>query len=280
MKGALGLTCLAGLAAALAFAEEPASPAPAESPGIQDNSFLIEESYNQDPGVVQHISEFTRSFDSGDWVYAFTQEWPVPAVKHQLSYTVPIQRLGGGGATAGLGDALLNYRYQLKGDGDARVAIAPRASLIVPTGSTTRSYGSGVLGFQTNVPLSLVLGPRFVAHWNAGATLLPSAKGPTGDRATTLSYNLGQSVIWLATSRFNVMLEAFYTSVETIVGPGRTERADVLLLSPGIRWAYNFESGLQIVPGVAAPIGVGPSRGQTSLLLYLSFEHPFRTTGR
>ena len=29
-------------------------------PGIQDNSFLIEEAYNQDPGVVQHISGFQR----------------------------------------------------------------------------------------------------------------------------------------------------------------------------------------------------------------------------
>jgi hypothetical protein len=30
------------------------------------------------------------------------------------------------------------------------------------------------------------------------------------------------------------------------------------------------------VPGVAVPIGLGPSHGDRSLLLYLSFEHPFR----
>ena len=32
--------------------------------GIQDNSFLIEESYNQDYGVVQHINNFERLWQS------------------------------------------------------------------------------------------------------------------------------------------------------------------------------------------------------------------------
>jgi hypothetical protein len=44
-------------------------------------------------------------------------------------------------------------------------------------------------------------------------------------------------------------------------------------LSPGIRWAYNFASGLQIVPGIAFPIGFSANRDQRAVLLYLSFEH-------
>jgi hypothetical protein len=48
------------------------------------------------------------------------------------------------------------------------------------------------------------------------------------------------------------------------------------LISPGIRWAYNFKSGLQIVPGIAVPIGAGPSRNERGIILYLSFEHPFK----
>ena len=32
---------------------------------------------------------------------------------------------------------------------------------------------------------------------------------------------------------------------------------------------------LQIVPGIAVPIGVGPSRGEKGIFLCLSFEHPF-----
>ena len=44
--------------------------------GIQDNSFLIEEAYNQEPGVVQHISTFQRAVPTGQWQYTFTDEWP------------------------------------------------------------------------------------------------------------------------------------------------------------------------------------------------------------
>ncbi len=49
-----------------------------------------------------------------------------------------------------------------------------------------------------------------------------------------------------------------------------------LFLSPGIRWAYNFNNGLQIVPGIGVPLGVGPSDGEKGVFLYLSFEHPYR----
>jgi hypothetical protein len=36
-------------------------------------------------------------------------------------------------------------------------------------------------------------------------------------------------------------------------------------------------SGIQIVPGISFPIGVGPAnRGEEGFLLYLSIEHPYR----
>ena len=40
-----------------------------ETPPIQDNSFLVEEAYNQERGVVQHISTFSRMWNSKDWSY-------------------------------------------------------------------------------------------------------------------------------------------------------------------------------------------------------------------
>jgi len=61
-----------------------------------------------------------------------------------------------------------------------------------------------------------------------------------------------------------------------VVANDQTQRSKSLLISPGVRWAYNFKSGLQIVPGVAVPLGVGPSSGERGLILYLSFEHPIR----
>ncbi|HWH76104.1 MAG TPA: hypothetical protein VNT76_01990, partial [Candidatus Binatus sp.] len=46
---------------------------------IEDNSFLIEEAYNQEAGVVQHIwnAIYTKSGRSHGWNFSFTQEWPV-----------------------------------------------------------------------------------------------------------------------------------------------------------------------------------------------------------
>jgi hypothetical protein len=56
------------------------------APHIEDNSFLIEEAYNQEPGVVQHISNWQRSLRTSRWNFSFTQEWPVPTQQHQFSY--------------------------------------------------------------------------------------------------------------------------------------------------------------------------------------------------
>jgi len=243
---------------------------------IQDNSFLVEEAYNQEPGVVQHISNFTRLWNSKDWAYSFTQEWPVPgAAKHQLSYTVLMTNSGAFG-NPGFGDTLLNYRYQVLGNGDTQVAFAPRLSLIVPTGAARLGRGYGGTGFQTNLPLSVVVNRHFVTHWNAGATIVPNARNEFGDRASTNAYNLAQSTVWLARPNFNVLVETAWTGYESVIGKNATQRQHSLLINPGIRWAHNFKSGLQIVPGVAVPIGVGPSAGEKGLLLYLSFEHPWK----
>jgi hypothetical protein len=65
---------------------------------------------------------------------------------------------------------------------------------------------------------------------------------------------------------------------EVVAGPNKSLLQTSSYLSPGIRWAYNFPSGLQIVPGIAVPIGVGVSRGEKAVFLYLSFEHPFTRT--
>ena len=257
-------------------AQQPAAGTQsAKPPIIQDNSFLIEEAYNQEKGVVQHINTFVRQ-RNGDWAYTFTQEWPVLSQKHQFSFSIPVQRLGHApdGGT-GVGDIALNYRYQLLGNGDTRVAISPRFSLLAPTGNEDKGLGSGATAYQTNLPVSVVVSDRLVTHWNAGTTYTPSAKNPLGEKATLHDYNLGQSFIWLPSSRFNVMFESIWISEESVVGPHLTERNTSAFLNPGIRWAYNFKSGLQIVPGIAVPIGVGPSRGDRGIFLYLSFEHPF-----
>ncbi len=259
------------------FAQQPGSPAPRPEPlPIQDNSFLIEEAYNQERGVVQHISTFVHSTKGSGWTYAFTQEWPLRSQTHQLSYTVPLGRSDEGSARgAGLGDIALNYRYQIGGGENTGFAIAPRVSVLLPTGASRRALGSGGTGFQVNLPFSAELPARLVAHTNAGITYTPNARDTFGNSAATRSYTLGQSVIWLAHPKLNLMLESIWTTAREVTGPGKTEQSTDFLLSPGLRGAIDFASGLQVVPGLAFPFGVGSSRGERAVFAYLSFEHPF-----
>ncbi len=241
---------------------------------IQDNSFLLEEAYNQEPGVIQEISTFVRASGGRDWVYTLTQEWPLGGMRHQLSYTIPLEHHDDF-ATTGLGDVLLNYRYQVVGTPNSRLLAAPRLSAILPTGSARLGRGRGGLGLQANLPVSVVPTARLATHWNAGVTLVPSAESPAGDRATAGAINLGGSAIWLARPRVNFLLEAIWVRSEEVAGPGRTLGRSVTLLNPGVRWGFDFPGGLQIVTGIAYTIGLGGGEAD-ALFAYLSFEHPFR----
>ena len=263
------------LAIAVLFATLPltAQTAHKDLLSLQDNSFLLEEAYNQESGVVQHISSFARS-PGGAWAYSFTQEWPLGGIRHQLSYTVPIQHAPATGT--GLGDILLNYRYQLVGNPSANALIAPRLSLVLPTGDDQLERGVGGLGFQGNLPVTLVLAPRWVSHWNAGATVTPSAHNGQGEKATTADFNLGASLIWLLRPSFNLLVETIWLSEQFVEGEAQAARQEIAFVSPGFRMAFNFAGGLQIVPGVAYSIGVAPKGAEDLLFLYLSFEHPFK----
>jgi hypothetical protein len=261
------VTVLTLLAAAGAVdAQEAPSP-------IQDNSFLLEEAYNQETGVIQHISLFTRARGTGDWGYAFTQEWPLGGQRHQLSYTLMLERAAG---TSGFGDAFLNYRYQVAGSGGDRVAAAPRVSILVPTGDETDGLGVGGWGLDVGFPLSVVIAGDVVTHVNVAAAVVPRARNAVGDRAATREVRVGQSLIWQVRPTVNLMVEAAWRRGETVTGPGTRASREEFFVSPGIRGAFNFASGLQVVPGAAVAFGVGPSRGARLVVLYLSFEHPLR----
>ena len=270
-RRAVARAALASLGVCVAFG--PPSRARAGDDPIQDNSFLLEEAYNQEPGVVQHIGAYTRSREGGAWSYAFTQEWPLGGQAHQLSFTLPVLRTGVAGS--GIGDLALNYRYQLLGSGETAVAMAPRLSLVLPTGNVRGERGAGGLGLQVNLPVSVTLGNAWVAHVNLGSTRVRLAEDSQGDETDVTAWNVGQSFVWLARPRLNVLAELTYTRAEVVTGPGATERVETFFVSPGVRWAHDFQSGLQIVPGIAAPFGVGPSHGDRLVFLYLSFEHPF-----
>ena len=274
------------LLAALFLARPPASAAesPGQPPGngtparIEDNSFLIEEAYNQERGVVQHIGSMARDWREHGWALSFTQEWPAPSRTHQVSWTALAVRPGGEGGSAGFGDLGINYRYMALGASGGRVAFAPRATLLFATGDSEEGRGDGGPGLQINLPLSIQAGRSLVLHSNLGALHVRRSQNESRERADVEAAWAGQSVIYLAGPTVNFMLEMLYARFETIVGDGATDRRTSFIVSPGMRFAINRPSGLQIVPGVALPIELRDDEAENAVLLYLSFEHPFGAT--
>jgi len=259
-----------------------ASAAPQERnvDGIMDNSFLVEEAYNQESGIVQHILTTAYSVDrmSGpddqSWNLAFTQEWPVFSQTHQFSYTVPYNFVRSGGRSDdGIGDVLLNYRYQAYYEEKTLRAFAPRLSLILPTGDALRGFGENTLGYQVNLPFSTALGDNWFVHLNAGTTFLPDAASATG--RDLLHYNLGVSAIYAATRDIHFLVEWLGVWNETPNANGNLRHEFASVISPGVRKAFNFRSGSQLVLGVAAPIGLTGSAPDYGAFIYFSFEHSF-----
>jgi Putative MetA-pathway of phenol degradation len=264
--------------AAIALAADPTVTQQAKPPAaaIQDNSFLVEEAYNQEAGVVQHILNLKYDWnrqkgdDDEEWMMSFTQEWPVISQRHQFSYTLPFSYLSSGGKDhSGIGDIGLNYRVQALFETENLPAVAPRVSLILPTGSRRKDLGNGVFGYQFNLPVSKIVTDRWTVHFNAGATVYPDMH----DR-NPLGYNLGASVIYAATPTFNLMVESVAAYDEMATSRGNMQREFTTLISPGVRYAFNL-SNAQLVVGAAAPIGLNSDAPDYGAFLYLSFEHRF-----
>jgi DtxR family transcriptional regulator, Mn-dependent transcriptional regulator len=268
------LACL--LHASTALAQTPAPAAPRDEPfRITDNSFLVEEAFNQERGVFQNIFNATRS--GGHWSETFTQEWPAPSMTHQFSYTLAWLDTG---EEAGVGDVLLNYRFQAMEEGPGRPAMSPRVSLILPSGSARDGLGSGSAGLQFNLPVSKRTGD---IYWtgNAGLTWLPRAKGyfdaaggSSVERRTTTSPFVAASAIYRLQPMLHLMLETVLASNESVT-EGGTARATAYTLSPGFRRGWDIGER-QIVAGAAAPITWSSGEHDTALFLYLSYELPFK----
>jgi hypothetical protein len=230
---------------------------------IVDNSFLVEEAFNQEPKVVQNIFGWMRQ--QGNWQFSFTQEWPVPGKSHQLSYTIPVNSLDG---SRGFGDVLLNYRHQVLEEGPGRPAFAPRLSVVLPVG--TSDVGGGVGGLQVNLPFSKQQSD-FYFHWNAGFTWSPSTAHPD-----LFSPALAGSAIYRLDDMCNLMLESVLSFVDGEVAPDRTKRVRWFTLSPGIRGGWNVGPGKQIVVGAAIPVSWTEGKTYGGIFGYFSYELPFR----
>lgn len=265
------IACL--LLSGSALAQPPSAPGD-EPFKIADNSFLVEEAFNQEPGIFQNIFGATRA--GGEWAATFTQEWPLKSQTHQLSYTLGWQDAG---AHRGIGDVLINYRYQAALEGPGHPAFSPRLSAILPTGSTTRGLGAGSAGLQVNLPVSKRYRDWYV-HGNAGATWLPRAKeegepssaGPQR-RQNLLSPFVAGSAIYRLRPMLHLMMESVISFDES-VADGSSARDTTLTMSPGFRGGWNV-GDKQVIVGFALPISWDGGDSSTGAFIYFSYELPF-----
>src|SRR5439155_6751415 len=234
--------------------------------------FLIEEAYNQEPGVVQHIFTGLYGEDRNShprqrsWDFSFTQEWPVFSQRHQFSYTIPFSFTREGREhQEGIGDIQVHYRLQALEEKERRPAFAPRFSLIIPTGGRDEGIGNGVVGYQWSLPFSKKMGARVALHANLGLTYLPDTRVPVeGEPAAVggeggaptwrlspehslVSYNLGASAIVALSSRVHLLLEWVGIFEESLNPQGRKEHAFNAVIAPGVRAAVVNKDALQIV---------------------------------
>jgi hypothetical protein len=249
--------------AAVAAAADPTAK------GIQDNSFFVEEAYNQEPGVVQHIFSMPALFTHGDKEITptFTQEWPVFSQAHQFSFTLPYTFAED---ENGIEDIRINYRFQALMESECMPAFAPRFSLVTPTGDADKGFGHDRLGYEINLPFSKIVSDRITLHFNAGGSLFPDVN----DR-DLWNYNLGGSAIYAVSKNFNFMLESVANWESDVDAAKNVSRSVTALISPGARYAFNLPNDLQIVVGAAVPIGLTSDSPDYGFFFYCSFEHPF-----
>ena len=253
---------------------------------FKDNSFLIEEAYNQEPGEVQHIFNAVRLWDRGNgvetrrWGFLFTQEWPLWSQTHQLSYAVPYESVSvDSEESAGLKDLFLNYRLQALVETADRPALALRLSLILPTGDESKTLGSGEVGYQTNLALSKFAEP-FYLHLNTGATFIPGVRRKLltdsfSPRQDLLGFNFGFSTIYRIRPMLNLLFEFVAARDQEISDTGSKEETISLIFSPGIRYAINLPGDVQHVLGMGFPVPLSEEAADWGIFYYYSMEHLF-----
>ena len=234
---------------------------------LEDNSFLVEEAYNQPAREVQHV--FTTEVLHGAQVVGFGQEWPLGGLRHQLSYGVAALN----DREFTFGDAEVSYRYQALGMQGGPLFMAPRVGALIPVGDAGRMEGNGGWGAEVQLPVSWEVSKFLSLHGNLGATWRPNAEGVDGSTAATLDRAVGVSAVIFVASRLNLMAESVWDWEREVIADGETAGSISHAFALGARMGFDFPGGMQIVPGIAWMPAV--DEAPTRSFLYLSVEHGF-----
>ncbi len=97
------------------------------------------------------------------------------------------------------------------------MAMAPRISLILPTGDYKKGLGNGATGIQFNQTFSVTVSPTLIHHWDAGFTYTPNAQNALSEKASLVAFNFGSSVIYNVTEKTDFLCEFVFNNNESVV---------------------------------------------------------------
>lgn len=241
-------------------------------PLIEDNSMYIEEAFNQEAGIVQHISNLILTDNL--LTYSYTNEIPIKDYWHQFSFTALYHS---NDLYNGFGDFQIAYRPMIW-DKVSWALVTPRFSLLMPTGDWKKGLGKGAWGGQFNLAVTKRLSRTIVTHWNGGYTFYDHAPfyDPVNANTDIIKYgnlkttNAGASLIWFLTPQINLMVE-YAESYDAAVGDQRPS-ARTTILHPAARFAFAIGK-VQVVPGAGIPMQYrNGSFEATQFFGYLSIE--------
>ena len=224
---------------------------PRPAAGLQDNSFLIEEAYNQEAGVVQHVGSLPPA-EPRLGVSPSTEEWPIRSQTHQFSYTRALSLAAQRGHAAASAISNSSYRYPgAQRDRDpAGIRSAIHASSCRPA-TTARGPAFDSYGYQINLPVSKIIADRVTHSRQRGPHLLFRRVRPAADelqprrqhhlRGDARDQRAGRGARRVDRDRGSSMRAASSAN-----SPSRC--------SPACRHAFNLEQGSQLVLGAGMPI--------------------------
>ncbi len=238
---------------------------------LRDNSFFIEEAFNQEPGKVQTKFRFFRVEE--DTELLVDQEWPLGSQRHQLSFTLPF-RVDPEEELFRLTDVRLTYSLQAQEEDAVRPAFTPRLTAILPTAREEDEEGQGNPGIELLLPFSKQVGGVYL-HANAGTVHRFGVDAGRGEERLLFTPFVGGSAVVQVTPALDLLLETRADFQAQVTGEGGTERETEWLLNPGVRFGGEL-GGNQLVAGAAAPLGLAGSLRDVGWFGYISYELRFR----
>lgn len=230
---------------------------------VEDNSFLLEEAYNQNPGEIQLIQRY-QTFQHERPEYGVEIEAPITDNTHQFSLAI--------GRQENLSDLEVGYRFQaINVEGKM---LTEGLRIILPTGSLRNESDHGVVGYEWLQSATVVFNEKISNHWNLGVRVYPNAESPsTSDDRTLTNFIGGTSLVYYYQEDLNFLLEGLFESEEMIDDRGEIESEVRFTLNPGVRFAWNIDwQKSQIVPGIAFPVVFNDEKTNPGVFFYFSWE--------